>query len=211
MAKEDVQKGYVKTNTMLLVSILSLSIGFLGGIVLSAYKSRSAVQVSTPIPQQQAPPQQQQAFSTQGSSAKEVSRIPTLEKEVSSNPENIQAWIQLGNLYFDTQQVKKAIRAYEKSMSIDPNNADVQTDLGVMYRRNGQPEKAVEAFDQAIRINPRHEISRFNKGIVLMHDLNDAKGAMQSWEELVQMNPQAKAPNGLLISEMVAKLKQNVK
>jgi cytochrome c-type biogenesis protein CcmH/NrfG len=160
MTKENVQTGYVKTNTMLLVSIISLSIGFLGGIVLSAYKSGSAVQVSSAIPQQQPQQQsQQQASSKQGPSAEEISRINTLEKAVSSNPDNNQAWIQLGNLYFDTRQIKKAIQAYEKALTLNPNNADVQTDLGVMYRRNGQPQKAVEAFDKAIRINPRHEVT----------------------------------------------------
>jgi hypothetical protein len=45
-----------------------------------------------------------------------------------------------------------------------------------------------------VKIDPRHEISRFNKGIVLMHDLQDQKGALQAWEELVKINPIAKAP-----------------
>ena len=209
MPKEADYKGYVKTNTMLLASIISLAIGFLGGIVLSAYKSTTVVAPAPSMPT----PQQSQApgISKQGPAAEEVSRILTLEKEVSANPENNQAWIQLGNLYFDTQQVQKAIQAYEKSLSLDPNNADVQTDLGVMYRRNGQPQKAIEAFDRAVQINPRHEISRFNKGIVLMHDLNDAKGAVQAWEDLVKINPQAKAPNGLLISEMIKKLQQSTR
>jgi cytochrome c-type biogenesis protein CcmH/NrfG len=205
MAKESDYKGYVKTNTMLLASIISLAIGFLGGIVLSAYKSTSVVSVPPAMPPQQ------QAVAKQGPGPEEVSRILTLEKEVAANPDNKQAWIQLGNLYFDTQQVKKAISAYEKSLSQDPNNADVQTDLGVMYRRNGQPQKAIEAFDRAIQVNPRHEISRFNKGIVLMHDLNDVKGAAQAWEDLVKLNPQARTPNGLLISDMLKKLSQSTK
>ena len=94
-------------------------------------------------------------------------------------------------------------------MSLQPNNADVLTDLGVMYRRNEQPEKAVEAFDKAIQVNPRHEVSRFNKGIVLMHDLRDSRGALEAWDELVKMNPMAKAPNGLLIKDMIEKLKKS--
>jgi len=207
MAKESEYKGYVKTNTMLLASIISLAIGFLGGIVLSAYKSTSVVSAPPSMPPAQQ--SQQPAVSKPGPGSEEISRILSLEKEVSANPENNLAWIQLGNLYFDTQQVKKAIGAYEKALSLDPNNADVQTDLGVMYRRDGQPQKAIEAFDKAIQINPRHEISRFNKGIVMMHDLNDLKGAAQAWEGLVEINPQAKTPNGLLVKDMIDKLKQS--
>jgi tetratricopeptide (TPR) repeat protein len=82
------------------------------------------------------------------------------------------------------------------------------TDMGVMYRRSGQPLKAIEAFDKAVIIDPRHEIARFNKGIVYMHDLNDHISAIQAWEELISINPQAKAPNGQLIKVMVEKLKE---
>ena len=68
--------------------------------------------------------------------------------------------------------------------------------LGIMYRRSGQPQKAIEAFDRAIATDPKHENSRFNKGIVLMHDLNDREGAIAAWEELVEVNPNALTPNG---------------
>ena len=53
MAKASDYKGYVKTNTMLLASIISLAIGFLGGIVASAYKSPSVVSVPPAMPPQQ--------------------------------------------------------------------------------------------------------------------------------------------------------------
>ena len=204
--KEIADKNYVQKNTMLLVAFITLVIGFLGGVVLSAYKSSTAVTAPANMPQQQAAPQPQQQ---QGPSAEQASRILTLDKAVSQNPENVEAWTQLGNIYFDTGQFKNAIKAYEKSLSLQPNNADVLTDLGVMYRRNGQPEKAVEAFDKAIQVNPRHEVSRFNKGIVLMHDLRDSKGALEAWGELVKMNPMAKAPNGLPIRDMIGKLKKS--
>lgn len=204
--KEIADKDYVQKNTMLLVAFITLVIGFLGGVVLSAYKSSTAVTAPANMPQQQAAPQPQQQ---QGPSAEQASRILTLEKAVSQNPENLAAWTQLGNTYFDTGQFKNAIKAYKKSLSLQPNNADVLTDLGVMYRRSKQPEKALEAFDKAIQINPRHEVSRFNKGIVLMHDLRDSKGALEAWDELVKMNPMAKAPNGLLIKDMIENLKKS--
>ena len=48
----------------------------------------------------------------------------------------------------------------------------------------------------------------FNKGVVLMHDLNDKPGALASWEALVKVNPNAKAPNGQLVSNLIAGLKK---
>ena len=86
------------------------------------------------------------------------------------------AWSQLGHLYFDTGQLAPAIEAYRSSLGLDSRQPDVWTDLGVMYRRNGEPQKAIECFDQALNINQHHEIALFNKGVVLMHDLERQQG-----------------------------------
>ena len=51
-------------------------------------------------------------------------------------------------------------------------------------------------------------MSRFNKGIVLMHDLNDIKGAIKAWEDLLQINPVAVAPNGMSVDQLVQSMKQ---
>lgn len=194
----------VQKSTMLLVAFIALGVGFLGGVVFSAFKAGSSIPTGMPAP---APAPQQQATQTQSLTEDQAKRILALEREVSANPNNADAWTQLGNLYFDTNNHESAIKAYKKSLALSPNNANVQTDLGVMYRRNGQPEEAIKAFDKAIEIDPTHEVSRFNKGIVLLHDLNDQKGAVAAWEELVKMNPAAMTPGGQPLSELLKRFK----
>ena len=130
-----------------------------------------------------------------------------LEEEVSLHPENVKAWTQLGNSYYDAHMFEKAIRAYKKSLELNPADANVWTDLGIMYRRSGQPQKAIEAFDSAILNDGKHEFARFNKGIVLMHDMEDAQAAIVAWEELAKINPNAKTPNGQPLKELIEKLK----
>lgn len=119
------------------------------------------------------------------------------------HPDRPEGWIQLGNLHFDHDQPTEAIAAYEKALSLDPQNADVWTDLGVMYRRSGQPRRAVEAFDRAVSENPAHVMSRFNKGIVLMHDLADTEAALATWEELLSVDPLFTAPDGQPLDNIV--------
>jgi len=194
---------YVKKETMLVVVFIALVAGFLGGVIYSAMKSPSPV---GPVPSR-APQTQQQAPDPQsGFSQEDAARALSLEREVAATPDNVNAWIQLGNLYFDAGQFVKSINAYEKSLALAPGNANVLTDLGVMYRRNGQPEKAIDAFDRAREADPRHEQSRFNKGIVLRFDLNDRENAVKAWEELLQVNPNAVAPNGQPIKEAIKEL-----
>jgi hypothetical protein len=66
----------------------------------------------------------------------------------------------------------------------------------------------VDAFDRAMNIDATHEISRFNKGIVLFHDLKDEKGALAAWESLLAINPEAKSPGGQTVRELVDHIKE---
>jgi len=79
-----------------------------------------------------------------------------------------------------------------------------------MYRRTDRPEKAIEAFDKAIAMDPTHEISRLNKGIVLMYDRNDPDGAIESWENLLKINPNATTGNGDSVREFVDQVKKEL-
>ena len=200
--KKDKIEGFVKKETLLIVSVIMLIIGFLGGVVLTVYKSGPSLSVQ----QQAQNPTKEEA---QTISNEMAARIFELEKKTSASPDDLDDWIELGHLYFDSNNFDKAIWAYNKSLELDPNNADVLTDLGVMYRRIGKPEEAIKSFDKAIELNPNHEIARFNKGIVLMHDLNDIEGAVKAWEELVKLNPDAKTPSGQSVKEMIQRFKMS--
>jgi len=147
----------------------------------------------------------------QGASVEQAAQILQLEKMTKENPDDAAAWTSLGNLYFDTGNYQKAIAAYTKSLALKPNDANVVTDLGIMYRRSGQPNKAIEEFDKAAKIDPKHETALFNKGIVLMHDLNDLDGAIQAWQELLKRNPAATSPSGQPVKDLVERMKENIK
>ena len=190
--------NYVRKETFLIVTLLALAVGFFGGVVFTIYKSDSK------IPGQSAPMQPQ----SQAAASADADRIAALERQTEANPGDTKAWTELGNAYFDANQFEKSISAYRKSLELDPGNPNVWTDMGVMYRRNGKPEDAIKAFDQAIAADPNHEVSRMNKGIVLLHDLNDFDGAIRAWEGLLEVNPIATAPNGVSIDSMVVQLKK---
>ena len=188
--------NYVRKETFLIVTLLALAVGFFGGVVFAVFKSDS----KAPIP---SAPVQMGTPAPAGSD-----RIAALERETQANPGNAKAWTELGNAYFDSNQYEASISAYRKSLELNPGNPNVWTDMGVMYRRSGKPEEAIKAFDQAIAADPKHEVSRMNKGIVLLHDLNDFNGAIEAWEGLLEVNPIAMAPNGVSIDQMVIQLKK---
>jgi cytochrome c-type biogenesis protein CcmH/NrfG len=199
MAKQsknaDVQ--YVRKETFWLVTLLALAVGFFGGVMFGVFKTDRVEMPGQPAP-----------ASTKAADPGNASMIAALEKETRSNPGNLEAWVELGNSYFDSTQYEKAIGAYRKALEINPDNANVWTDMGVMYRRNGNPQEAVKAFDKAIEADPKHEVSRMNKGIVLLHDLKDTDGAIEAWEGLLEVNPVAMAPTGRSVDEMIQQMKK---
>ncbi|MCX5883168.1 MAG: tetratricopeptide repeat protein [Deltaproteobacteria bacterium] len=195
--EKPVEKVPEKSGVSYGVVALAFVAGILVGVLLTLYKTGGSPAM---------PPPSQMGQKT--SAADHSDEIAGLEFKTSQNPGDIAAWIQLGNLCFDADLPEKAIVAYDKALALNPNNADVLTDQGVMYRKAGKYDKAVQCFDKAVAVNPKHEIARFNKGIVLMHDLNNPQGAIKAWEELLAVNPLAMAPNGQSIDEMLKKMKQ---
>jgi len=166
--------------------------GFLAGVVFTVYRTGDAP-TGSPVTAQseQALPQQQ------------GDAIIHLEAEVTAHPDNVDAWTQLGHLYFDTDQPEKAIGAYTTALELGGGSADLWTDLGVMYRRTGDPAKAVEAFDEAIAMDPAHLQSRFNKGVVLHFDLERTEEALDVWRSVLALNNDYRMANNRLLREFI--------
>ena len=203
--EEKIETKHVRMELTVIIALIAFVVGFFAGEILDLSKSSR-----TTIPVQPSPPARQPS-QMPSLTAEQGRRIFELEREVASNAGNVEAWTELGNVYFDSNDVKQAIRAYNKALDLNPYNADVWSDLGVMYRTNKQPLEAIAAFNKATEIDPRHEQSRLNKGIVLMHDLDDREGAIKAWEELLKVNPSAKAGMGQSVREMVEGLKKEQK
>ncbi len=116
-------------------------------------------------------------------------QISMLEGIVAKEPGNRNAWVQLGNAYFDSNQPMKSIDAYDKALAISGNDPNVLTDQGVMFRKVGWFDKALANFEQASKIDANHIQSLFNLGIVYRYDLQDFAKAGDAWERYLKINP----------------------
>jgi tetratricopeptide (TPR) repeat protein len=83
-------------------------------------------------------------------------------------------------------QYRKAIEFYSRALKIDPGNADVRTDMAVMYRSLKEYDTAVRELREAAAKNPNHVNSRYNLGIILLHDKKDIPGAVAAWEDCLR-------------------------
>lgn len=197
ISKED--KGLVTRGKLMLFTIGALVVGFVAGAILGGiWEHRLAGRLG-------GQPQSMLAGAPTVASPEQSGELKVLEARVARDPQDLEAWIRLGNLNYDMGRPSEAIRAYEKALALKPGDPDVITDMGTMYRILGQPQKAVELFREAHRTDPNHFNSLYNEGVVLLHDLNDMAGAARAWEEFLKLVPQGEQ------SERIRKILQNLR
>jgi tetratricopeptide (TPR) repeat protein len=177
--------------------IVALLVGLLGGFLIFSITNKSKG-----APAQPAIPM------GSGSPADYTQRIAQAEKIVAQEPNNYQAWVQLGNDYFDTDQPQKAVNAYAKALEIDSNHQNtpsILTDQGVMYRKMGLFDKAIANFERANKLDPKHLQSLFNLGVIYAYDLKQNDKAIAAWERYLALD--STSPQGQQVKAKVEGLK----
>ncbi len=194
----------MKKETAILFIVIAFLVGFITGATVAILKgtkgTEKAAMVQKPqVPLPPSPPP--------GPDPAEMNlKIKTLKDIVKKDPKNLPALVELGNLFFDSGQPKEAIEAYNQYLAVKPDNADVRTDMGIMYRALGNFDRAIEEFKRAAQSDPKHINSRYNIGIVLLHDKNDIKGAIKAWEEYLKVDTNSERANR--IRAQIDKMKQ---
>ncbi len=175
----------MKKETAIWAIMIAFVVGFITGATVAILKGTKGVERAAMVQT----PQKSSMPAPQGPSPAEVaSKVESLKEILKKDSKNLSALVELGNLYFDSNQPKEAIEAYNQYLSIKPDNPDVRTDLGIMYRKLGEIDKAIGEFRRAAQMDPKHVNSRYNIGIVLLHDKQDMKGAIKAWEEYLKVD-----------------------
>ena len=196
----------MKKETVILAVVIAFLVGFITGATVAILKGKKGVEGPAMVQKPQTAPMP----APPGPSSLEVaSKIQNLKDILKKDPKNLPAWVELGNLYFDSNQPKEAIEAYSQYLAIKPDNADVRTDMAIMYRNLGDVNRALEQFQKAAQSDPKHVNSRYNIGIVLLHDKQDIKGAIKAWEEYLKVDP--KSERAERVRAQMANLKKMAK
>ncbi len=191
---------YVRKTTF----FLSLALALLVGGIVGNFVGKSSAPASTTT---------QREFTgnspiVAGMNQDTAAAILQHEERLLADPNNAADWQHLGDLYYDSGQPQKSINAYEKSLALKANNPSALVDCGVMYREIDNFDKALEYFQKALKIDPKHEVAHFNSGVVLIHDLKRVGEGVAMWQALLQINPDAKAPSGAPIGDLIKEAEQ---
>ena len=173
-------------------SIAYVIAGIAFGTILGWVVATQQVRRAAATPTEASAPANQTAAAgntTRQAPTLDQARVQELQKQVASNPKDVNAVIQLGNTFFDAEHWEDAITWYRKAIELDPKNADASTDLGVSLYYSNRADEALAQFEKSLKISPTHTKTLLNKGIVLAFGKQDLRGAAAEWEKVVTLAP----------------------
>jgi tetratricopeptide (TPR) repeat protein len=121
-------------------------------------------------------------------SNKIIQQIETLLTRTAAADATAATWQELGNIYFDTDQPEKAIKAYDRALVLQPDDIDILNDQGAMFRQTGDYQRALMNFEKAFSSDSRNLESLYNSGYVYAFDLNNIPKALSLWKHYRELD-----------------------
>jgi tetratricopeptide (TPR) repeat protein len=166
----------------------------IGGTTIGPMVTRLS---SAPAPQPAAPapaapsdgmPSAAPAAAAAGAPMEAVRRqLDALKGQLAQDPNNVEALVQLGNMYMDVGKFPQAAEYYERAVAVreDPN---VRTDLGICYKQSGQLEKALAEFRRVEQLQPQQWQAVYNE-VIILGELRRFDEARTRFAALEKMRP----------------------
>jgi predicted Zn-dependent protease len=117
-------------------------------------------------------------------------QLATLKEAIEKDPKNVDALVQLGDMYMDAAKFPQAIDYLSRAVAIR-DDANVRTDLGICYKQAGQPGAALAEFEHAVAMAPEQWQPLFNQAIVLgeLHRTDEARAIAAKLEQMKPGDP----------------------
>ena len=119
--------------------------------------------------------------------------LAALLEETRNNPENVEAWIALGQRYLDKGALEKAKESFLEAVTLDYLSAEAHFGLGLAEYARGDFSSALFEFGEVARLFPTRFDGHFNRAVTLakLRRTEEAVSAFQ--EAIAQAEPEATA------------------
>lgn len=126
--------------------------------------------------------------------------LTRFEQAVESNPNDVQGWSLLAQIYFDTQQLEKAAKAISHINRLEGPNATLyaQEAQALYFAGQGQVSpKVTELLEKAFTLDAKDPLALSLQGTIAYHQ-QDWEGARQAWEAALPFASRINADDQLL-------------
>jgi tetratricopeptide (TPR) repeat protein len=111
--------------------------------------------------------------------------LDTWKRLAVADPRNVDAFIQVANLSFNTGDTEGAVEALQTAAKADPQNARVLQLLGDIKQQSGKAEEALAHYEAAAKIDDKDLITRLKIGEILIDSHRGAE-ALKMADEMLE-------------------------
>ncbi len=115
--------------------------------------------------------------------------IASYQTAYNLNPDDIDIYLNLGNVFFEKGAYDNALIVYKKALESSPYNARIHCNLGYLYWGKGNIDEAIKEYEKAIKYDNTYDIAYNNLGVIYLDDLGRVQKAIDLFESAKKYNP----------------------
>lgn len=115
-----------------------------------------------------------------------------LKKSVKIHPKYSDAWLLLGNGYYEYRKdYDSVLWAYKKILDVNPNYERVWTNLEIVFARLDSTDYKIKVYEELLKINPNRFEPHYQLGVLWGKNKNNLANAFPYLKRAVQLNPKS--------------------
>jgi tetratricopeptide (TPR) repeat protein len=189
---------------------LGVAVGFLmrGSATAATITNHPATRpIAQPQPTVIAPPlSNPQPSPAEMKNASAQAAMPILAR-LEAKPKDFKLLLQAGEMYYQHGAYAEAAGYYDRALAVQ-DNAAVRNQYASALFYQGDADGALREYANVLQAQPANDIALFNSGMVKYRAKNDAKGAVELWQKLLNTNPNH--PQRDRIQKMIDKAAQSL-
>jgi tetratricopeptide (TPR) repeat protein len=115
--------------------------------------------------------------------------ICSYQNAYNLNPNDIDIYLNLGNVFFEKGAYDNALIVYKKALESSPHSARLHCNLGYLYWGKGEIEEAIKEYEKAIKYDSTYDIAYNNLGVIYLDDLGRVNKAIELFKSAKKYNP----------------------
>ena len=113
------------------------------------------------------------------------------ESAIQVDPNYVDAYVNIGTLYYDRQKFEKAQRYYRQAVARDPHHAKAYFNLGNVLDELGCSDEAIELYEKAIQVDSSFSDAYFNLAVAC-EKLRIQDTAIKHWTSYLKLDPNSR-------------------
>ena len=166
----------------------------IAGQFVMDFSPREKVVTSTPIPESEATPREDEAavwfargIALEEDPATQTEALAAYHKALEFQPAHAAAHINLGTLYYNRQDFALAEKHYRAALEADPRYALAYFDLGNVLDETGRVQEGIQTYKMAVQLAPTYADAHYNLALAY-EKIREPRKALKHWQAYIKLD-----------------------